>query len=254
MALDRHRLNGISEKAKLLAESERLSKALLDSMSHEIKTPIAAIKSATGNLAELQDGDSQMRHEMIVELQEATERLNRVVSNVLEASRLESGIVHPRYTECDIRELINVTLAETEKDLSAHKVFTKIGAGLPMVSLDFVLTQQALINLLSNCALHTPPGTPIEIGARLEDENVVLWVADAGPGIPPDSLPRIFEKFYRVPNSRTGGSGLGLSLVKGFAEAQGGQVTVENRPDKGAVFTIRLPRSAPVAGTQSKAL
>jgi two-component system sensor histidine kinase KdpD len=245
MALDRHRLNGISEKAKLLAESERLSKTLLDSMSHEIRTPLAAINSATGNLAELRDTDARIRQQMIAELQEATERLNRLVGNVLEASRLDSGTVKPRFNECDVRELINVALTETEKQLSGHEVRITIQPGLPVISLDFVLTQQALINLLTNCALHTPKGTLIEIEARLEDESLVLCIADRGPGIPSGSISHVFEKFYRVPNSRTGGTGLGLSLVKGFVEAQGGRVAVEKRLGGGVVFVLRLPRSNP---------
>jgi signal transduction histidine kinase len=111
--------------------------------------------------------------------------------------------------------------------------------------MDFVLMQQALSNLLSNAIFHTPVGTLIEIEARLEPESLALSVLDRGPGIPPNSLPRIFDKFYRVPNSRTGGTGLGLSLVKGFVEAQGGRVSAENRPGGGAAFTIRLPRPLP---------
>ena len=246
MAIERYRLNGISEKAKLLAESERLSKTLLDSMSHEIRTPIAAIQSATGNLAQLQDCDSRVRQEMIAEIQEATERLNRLVGNVLEASRLESGAVKPRLNECDVSELIHVVLADTEKDLKTHKITVAIEPRLPVVPMDFVLMQQALTNLLSNSALHTPAGTPIEIAARLEHANLLISVADRGPGIPPDCLPRIFDKFYRVPNSRTGGTGLGLSLVKGFIEAHGGRVKVENRSGGGVTFTICLPLPNPV--------
>jgi two-component system sensor histidine kinase KdpD len=237
-------LNGISEKAKLLAESERLSKTLLDSMSHEIRTPIAAIKSATGNLAELLDSDTEMRREMIAEIQEATERLNRLVGNVIEASRLESGAVVPRFNECDVGELLHVALADVEKELSAHQVAVRIQPDLPVVPMDFVLMQQAITNLLSNAALHTRPGTAIEVAARLSGQRVILSVADRGPGIPADCLPRIFDKFYRVPNSRTGGTGLGLSLVKGFVEAQGGQVTAENRPGGGVTFAISFPRPA----------
>ena len=134
---------------------------------------------------------------------------------------------------------------ETEKEWSTHKVNVTIQPGLPMISMDFVLTQQALINLLSNCALHTPAGTLIEIDARFKAESLTLSVADRGPGIPPASLPHLFEKFYRVPNSRTGGTGLGLSLVKGFVEAQGGRVAAENRPGGGAVFVLQLPRATP---------
>ena len=250
MALDRHRLNTISEKAKLLAQSERLSKTLLDSMSHEVRTPIAVIKSATGNLAQLQDGDEPMRAAMISEIQEATDRLNHLVGNILEASRLESGAVKPRINECDVSELIHVVLEAAEKDLALHPLTVEIQPRLPVVPMDFVLMQQALANLLSNSALHTPAGTPIELNARLEDDSLVLTVADRGPGIPADSLPRIFDKFYRVPNSRPGGTGLGLSLVKGFVEAQGGKVVAKNRPGGGTWFEIRIPRIRPGVDTE----
>jgi two-component system sensor histidine kinase KdpD len=184
---------------------------------------------------------------MVGEIQEATERLNRVVGNVLEASRLESGAVKPRLNECDVSELVHVALAETEKELSAHKVRVSFQAGLPVVPMDFVLMQQVLTNLLSNAALHTPEGTAVEVEARLDGDHLLLSVADRGPGIPPESLPRLFDKFYRVPNSRTGGTGLGLSLVKGFVEAQGGRVTAENRTGGGTIFTIRLLRGNPAS-------
>jgi len=111
--------------------------------------------------------------------------------------------------------------------------------------MDFELMLHALSNLLSNAAFHTPPGTEVQMQAKVRDGMLVLIVADNGPGIPPDSLDRVFEKFYRAPKARTGGTGIGLSLVKGFVEAQGGQVTAENRPTGGAVFTIRLPLAQP---------
>jgi two-component system sensor histidine kinase KdpD len=243
LALDRRRLSELSEKTRILAESERLSKTLLDSMSHEIRTPIAAIKSATGNLAELRNGDDQTRASMIAEIQEATDRLNRLVGNVLEAGRLESGALKPRLTECDVRELIQVAVQELEKELLRHHLTLIIQPDLPVFPMDFVLMQQALTNLLSNAALHTPSGTSVEILARIEGNTLLLTVADRGPGIPPESLSRIFDKFYRVPNSRTGGTGLGLSLVKGFVEAHGGRVTASNRPGGGMTFEIRLPRA-----------
>jgi two-component system, OmpR family, sensor histidine kinase KdpD len=242
LAIDRHRLNELSEKSKLLAESERLSKTLLNSMSHEIRTPLAAIKSATGNLVEFQeDSLSQPQREMIAEIQEATERLNRLVGNVLEISRLESGHVKPRLHWCDVRDLVHVAVKETRKELAAHKLGVEIAADLPLVRMDFVLMLQALTNLLSNAAFHTPAGTEVVIGARIENETLLFTVADRGPGIPPEAIHRIFDKFYRAPAARAGGTGLGLGLVKGFVEAQGGETRVENRTDGGAVFTIRLP-------------
>ncbi len=244
MAVDRHRLSTISEKSRLLVESERLSKTLLDCMSHEIRTPLAAIQSAVGNLAQAPESDRDFVREMLREINEATSRLNRLVGNVLEASRLESGTIKPRFNECDIGELIHVVVAETEKELRSHPVTVALPAKLPVICMDFVLMQQALKNLLSNSVLHTPPGTPVELRASIEERSLVLVVADKGPGIPHESLPRVFDKFYRVPNSRTGGTGLGLSLVKGFVEAQGGRVVAENLVGGGVSFTIRLPQMA----------
>jgi two-component system sensor histidine kinase KdpD len=210
-------------------------------MSHEIRTPIAAIKSATSNLLELREGESELQQGMIAEIQEATERLNRLVGNVLEVSRLESGTVRPRLNECDVSDLVNLAVAETEKELAGDRVTVQIAPRLPVVRMDFVLMQQALTNLLSNAALHTPAGAEVEVTARLEEETLVLAVADRGPGIHPDIMERIFDKFYRAPNAPAGGTGLGLSLVKGFVEAQGGRVRAVNRKGGGAIFAIYLP-------------
>ena len=242
LAVERHRLQQVSEKAKLLDESERLSKTLLDSMSHEIRTPLAAIKSAAGNLSELTAAASSgPQKAMIAEIQEATERLNRLVGNVLDITRLGSGNVKPRLNECDVAELVNLAVAETEQELAGHLLTVDIAPGLPVVPMDFVLMQQVLANLLSNAARHTPPGTPVHVAASVEHDSLLLVVADHGSGISHSLLPRIFDKFYRAPNASTGGTGLGLSLVKGFVEAQGGRVTAENGAEGGLAFTIRLP-------------
>jgi two-component system sensor histidine kinase KdpD len=255
--VDRHRLQQVSEKARMLLESERLSKTLLDSMSHEIRTPIAAIKGAVGNLAELTPAAaSASQRSMIAEIQEATERLNRLVGNILDITRLGSGGVKPRFTECDVAELVHLAVAETEQELAGHSLTVDIAPGLPIVSMDFVLMQQALANLLSNGARHTPPGTSVQIAASVDDDSLLLAVTDRGPGVPANVLPRIFDKFYRAPNASTGGTGLGLSLVKGFVEAQGGHVIAENAAGGGMGFTIRLPldktspRLAPVPSGQ----
>jgi two-component system sensor histidine kinase KdpD len=232
-------------EAKLIAESERLGKSLLDSMTHEVRTPIAAIKSATGNLIAFQDvplSDSQKA--MLSEIHEATERLNRLVGNVLEVTRLESGHLSPRITPCDVRDLVQVAIKETRKELVEHVLTTDIDPNVPLVApMDFVLTQQAVMTLLSNAAFHTPPKTPILLQVRRQAERIVFEVSDHGPGIAEDSIPHLFEKFYRAPNARAGGTGLGLSLVKGFVEAQGGEIDAGNAPNGGAVFAIRLPLS-----------
>jgi two-component system sensor histidine kinase KdpD len=159
LALDRERLSRLSEEARMLAESERLSKTLLDSMSHEMRTPLAAIRSATGNLAEMSETSStELQREMIGEIEEATARLNRLVGNIIEASRLESGNVRPRLTECDIADLVHVAVTEAEEQLLHHQLTVRLPAGLPLIRLDFVLMQRVLGNLLSNAALHTQLG------------------------------------------------------------------------------------------------
>ena len=242
LALDRHHLREESEKAKLLAESERLSKTMLNSMSHEIRTPIAVIKNATSNLLDIHEAPlTTSQQQVVAEIVEANERLDRLVGKALDITRLESGRVTPKIALCDVRDLVHVAVKETRKELARHKVVVEMAADLPLVAMDFVMTQQALMNLLSNAAIHTPAGTNVRVNARAENGQLILSVADDGPGIPPDSLARVFEKFYRCPQAPTGGTGLGLSLVKGFVEAQGGQVTAANAEGGGAVFTVYLP-------------
>lgn len=252
LSLDRHRLSELSGKAKLLAESERLSKMLLDSMSHEIRTPLAAIENATSSLVQLGHGTGAGA-EMIGEIREATERLNRLVGKVLDITRLEAGQVQPSFNECDVAEVVHFAVAGTERDLARHKVKVELARALPLLRLDFVFLQEALMNLLSNAAHHTPPGTLVELRVWALDSALFLVVADRGPGVPPESLPRIFDKFYRGPGAPTGGTGLGLSLVKGFVEALGGSVQAANRVGGGAEFTIRLPIK-PLDSSQSVAI
>jgi two-component system sensor histidine kinase KdpD len=252
LVLDRQRLRDAEQQAKLIAESERLSKTLLNSLSHEIRTPIAAITSAASNLSE-PNAAGEFRQDMVNEIQQATRRLNRLVGNLLNMTRLETGHVKPNLDWCDVADLVQVTLRDLESDLAGREVTSQVSPGLPLVKLDFVLMQQSLSNLLLNAALHTPLGTPIQVTARAEGSALVLNVADRGPGLLPDVLPFIFDKFYRAPAAPAGGTGLGLAIVKGFVEAQGGQITAENRAGGGASFTIRLPlaKSPPVPAEAS---
>jgi two-component system sensor histidine kinase KdpD len=245
VVLDRQRLREAEQGAKLLAESERLSKTLLNSISHEMRTPIAAITSAASSLHDGRDQGREFQQSMIVEIQEAAGRLNRLVGNLLNMTRLEAGYVKARLDWCDVGDLLQVTLKEIGKDLARHKVQMEVPPGLPLVRLDFVLMQQALTNLLLNAALHTPPGTAVQVAVTVENKTLAIAVADTGPGLAPDSVARVFDKFYRAPTAAAGGTGLGLSIVKGFVEAQGGQVQAANRPGAGALFTVRLPLSDP---------
>ena len=226
-----------------MVESEKLSKTLLNSISHELRTPIAAITAAATALTEVNTPDpSQLQKTLASEISESAARLNRLVGNLLDMTRLESGNVKPRLEWCDISDLINVALRHNERELSRHRIILSVPRPLALVKIDFVLMEQVLNNLLLNAAsTYTPAGTAVEIKARAQNSEMLLSVADRGPGLPEESLPHLFEKFYRVPGAPAGGTGLGLSIVKGLVEAHGGHVEVQNRPDGGAEFIVSLP-------------
>jgi two-component system sensor histidine kinase KdpD len=242
LVLDRVELRTAAEQARLLAESEKFSRTLLNSISHELRTPLAASTSAASALAAAETAPPEQRRALIGEIQEANARLNRVVGNLLDVARLESGQVRPRLDWHDARDLVQTTLRELQRELAAHPVKLDLPAAPLLVRLDFSLAQHALANLLLNAANHTPAGTPIEVQAQLANDNLALSVADRGPGIPPEWLPRIFDKFFRAPTAPTGGSGLGLTIVKGFVEAHGGTITATNRPGGGVMFTLNFPQ------------
>ena len=242
LVLDRIALRASAEQSKLVAESERLSNALLNSISHELRTPLAAITSATATLAEAKEASAELRRAMIAEIQEASARLNRLVGNLLDVTRLASGHVQATLDWCDVGDLIHATVRSLQRELSGRPVKIEVAEKLPLAKLDFTLMQQALSNLLLNAVVHTPPGTAILIQARQEHGALMLNVADSGPGLPQELLPRIFDKFVRGSEAAAGGSGLGLAIVKGFVEAHGGQIVAANRPGGGAIFTIRVPQ------------
>ncbi len=242
LVLDRLRLGAEAEQARVVAESERLSKSLLNSVSHELRTPIAAITTAVTTLDETVPGEQPgLARSLIGEIQTSTARLNRLVANLLDMTRLESGRVKPRLEWCDVNDVVNAAVRKTGKELAQHKVDVSLAPHLPLVKLDAVLVEQALLNLLVNAATYTPPGTLVEIAARASAEELSLTVADHGPGLPAESVSQVFDKFYRVPGAPAGGTGLGLSIVKGFTEALGGRTEAANRQGGGAVFTLRFP-------------
>ncbi len=245
LVLDRSELRAAAEQSRLLAESERLGRTLLNSISHELRTPLAASTSAASALADADAASSEHRHALLAEIQEANARLNRIVGNLLDVSRLESGQIRPRLDWHDARDLVQTTVRELRRELEQHPVQFDLPAAPLLARLDFSLLQQALANLLLNAVMHTPPGTPIDIRAALEGGELTLSVGDRGPGIAEDLLPRIFDKFTRGTRAPAGGSGLGLAIVKGFAEAHAGTVSVANRPGGGALFSISLPQAEP---------
>ncbi len=240
LVLDRQRLRDAETQAKLLAESERLGTTLLNSVSHELRTPLAAISSvASGVRAAGTLNPSQQS--LIEELDEATRRLNRLVQNLLDLSRLEAGHVRPNFDWHDMRDLVHAALQNLGRIMRQYEVKIDIPTNLPPMKLDAALTEQILVNLLGNAAVHTPAGTTVELSVRAEAGFLVLKVADNGKGLPAGNPMRLFDRFQRGADAAAGGTGIGLSLVKGFAETQGGSVCAENRANGGALFTVKLP-------------
>lgn len=227
-------------KSKLIAESERLGRTLLNSVSHEFRTPISSITAAASELR-ASGSLTPVQQKLTAEIETASARLNRVVQSLLSAARLRSGQIRPKPDWCDMPELVRLALRDVAALTAGHAIEVKIAPGLHLAKLDFVLTEQILANLVVNAAMHTPAGTAVEISARIERRDLILQVGDRGPGLPADQLKRVFDPFHRAATARPGGTGLGLAIVKGFAEAQGGRVSAENRPGGGALFTIILP-------------
>jgi two-component system sensor histidine kinase KdpD len=240
LVFDRERLRDAETQAKFLAESERMGTMLLNSVSHELRTPLAAISSVASGLRAAGELNAAQQS-LTVELDEATRRLNRLVRNLLDLSRLEAGHLRMNTDWHDLRDLLRSALQNLGQSLCRHELKVDVPGDFPPVKLDAILTEQILVNLLGNAAVHTPPGTKVEFSARAEENQLVLRVADNGPGLPPGDTVRWFDRFQRGPDAVAGGTGIGLSLVKGFAEAQGGSVSAENLASGGAMFKVKLP-------------
>jgi len=240
LLIEREKLRAASEREKLLAESDRLHRTLLDSVSHELKTPLSVLRSAT---EKLDTDDFRLRRNLTVEIRTATERLNHLVANLLSQSRLESGGLSAQLDWCDVRDVISSARRAVGDALAGHVVKVQIPAELPLFMADAPLMEQVLGNLLLNAAVHTPRGTSICVRAGLEDahDRVFIAVEDTGPGIASELRASLFQKFRRGNAARAGGLGLGLSIVRGFMLAQGGDVVAGTSPDGGACFTLYLP-------------
>lgn len=232
------------KKARDKEEKEttiKLYNTLLNSLSHELRTPIATIVGAVDTLKDNSEKISKANQiELLNQIDIASIRLNRQVENLLNMSRLETGMLQPKLDWCDTNELIHNIIQKIS--YSKTHVFSFVpNEKLPLFKFDRGLIEQVLQNLLLNALHYTPNGTQIEIKADLLDENCVFSISDNGPGIPDDQLELIFEKFYRLPQTKAGGSGLGLSIVKGFLEAHKGIIKAENNKNGGVTFIITLP-------------
>jgi two-component system sensor histidine kinase KdpD len=244
LVIERELLDEAAEQSLMLHESERLYAALLSSISHELRTPIATITGSAGLLATHADGDSRMRAELIRSIQGAASRLNRLVANLLDMSRLDAGRVKLKLDWCDVGEVIGVAAQRVEDCLLQRPLNIDVPPDLPLVQMDFALMEQVLVNLLDNACNYSPADALISIEVRLLQGKLVIAITDGGKGIPPDDLERVFDKFYRVPGTATGGTGLGLSICRGLVEAHGGTLVADNAPGAGARFTITLTTGA----------
>ena len=243
LAIDRVQLARDVDATKLLAETERLRTALLTSIGHDLKTPLASILGAISALRSYGASYGEAaREDLLATAQEEAERLARFVDNLLDMTRLEAGALGPKREPVDVADAVGSALRRTSRLLAGHRVETDLPANLPLLRADFVLLEQVLVNLLENAARYAPAGTPVEIAARIGDEAFLLEVRDRGPGIPPDEAGRIFDRFYRALNAVPGkGVGLGLAVAKGFVEAMGGTIAAHERQGGGAVFRLSFP-------------
>jgi len=244
IALDRVNLAEEARDAALRAKTEELRSGLLSAVSHDLRTPLATITGAATTLRESAALAPAQRRELLDAICEEAERLERLVANLLDMTRLDSGAVEPKREWVPLEEVVGGALTRLEKRLAGRAVATEIAPGLPLVSLDPVLVQQLFVNLLENAAKYTPAGTEIEIHASREGGTLVVDVADRGPGIPPGDEERIFERFHRGAHAGVRGVGLGLPIARAIAHAHGGRLVAANRPGGGAVFRLTLPIGA----------
>ena len=245
LAVERVNLVRDVDQAKLLAETDRLRSALLTSISHDLRTPLASILGAASSLTS-QHGmlDDAAKRVMLSTIQEEAERLNRFIGNLLDMTRLESGPLAPKGGLADLSDVVGAVLRRARRILAVYTVKVDLEPGLPMLDIDMVLFEQVLFNLLDNAAKYSAAGSTIEIEASRRLERVQIRIADEGEGLPAGDLERVFDKFYRVRGAdrQRAGTGLGLAICRGFVEAMGGTIVAANRPDRtGALFTIDLP-------------
>jgi two-component system sensor histidine kinase KdpD len=244
---ERARLVEESNRLQLLEEVDRLRAALIGSVSHDLRTPLASIKASISDLADpgllLSDDD---RATLLRTTEEETDRLTRLVTNLLDMSRIQAGALVPHTSATPLDELIGAVAGRLGPTLGEGRLAVEIADGLPLADVDYLLVEQVLSNLLENAARYTPPGTAVTVrAAAVGDGEVEVAVVDHGPGVAEQERERIFDQFYRLRAEGQGpvGTGMGLAIVKGIAEAHGGRIWVEGTPGGGATFVLRLPVS-----------
>jgi len=228
----------------LLQATEKLQAALLNSISHDLRTPLVSITGALSSLREESLNINQEGRDSLLETAYGeAERLNRLVANLLNMTRLEANAIHLRLEPCDIQDAIGSALNQLEERLGNKPIVVTIPEGLPLVSLDFALFGQVLVNVIDNAVKYSPKDSQIDIDVTQTEKTISIHVCDRGIGIPEEDLERVFDKFYRVSRPESvNGTGLGLAICKGIVEAHGGQISAANRQGGGTVITITLPK------------
>ncbi|MBA2276745.1 MAG: hypothetical protein H0W06_03190 [Chloroflexia bacterium] len=243
LALERVRLAEDAARAAALAQSDELKSALLAAVSHELRTPLAAIKASVTSLIDpTVEWDDAAQSEFLQAINEETDRLTRMLSNLLDLSRIEGGALKPEKEWYDVAELV-VDVAHRLASLAVrYRLTTEVEPDLPVVHFDYVQIAQVMMNLGENAVKYTLPGTEIVLSARRVHNSVELAVRDRGPGIPASRLPHIFNRFYRADGAgRVAGTGIGLAICKGFVEAHGGRIHAESREGSGTTIRFSLP-------------
>ncbi|MDQ3007705.1 MAG: ATP-binding protein, partial [Chloroflexota bacterium] len=242
LALERSWLAQAESRARVLEESDRLKSVLLSSVSHELRTPLSTIKAASSSLRENEiSWDSPARVELISAIDDEADHLNILVGNLLDMSRIESGVLKPKREWNILPEILGTVLVRMRHRIGDHQIEVDIPESLPLVPVDYVQMEQVFTNLVSNSVKYAPEKTRICIRAFVEDESIHVQVSNQGPQVPQEHLERIFDKFYRITAAdRVTGTGLGLSICKGIIEAHGGRIWAANMPD-GLAFNFTLP-------------
>ncbi len=248
-AIERTQLAEEARRATLRAETEQLRNALLSSVSHDLRTPLAVVTGATTALLDAGGPrDERSRRELLETARQEAERLNRLVGNLLDMTRLEAGALKVRKEPQPIEEVVGAALNRMEDRLRGREVRTSVPRDLPLVPFDSALIEQVLVNLLENATKYTPAGSPIDVSVEGTESEVRVEVSDRGPGVSPENVERVFDKFYRVREGEGGGVGLGLTICRGIVSAHGGRIWVEPRPGGGALFRFTLPLESGGAG------
>jgi len=249
LASEREHLSTQAQLARFEIEAERMRNILLSSVSHDLRTPLTVIAGSASSLLEGEKSlDPVTKHELAQSIYEEAKRLDRLVYNLLEMSRLQSGEVKFNQEWHVLEEVIGCALAQLDSQLHDHPVTISLPTDLPLIQIDGLLMERVLINLLENSMKYTPSGTPVEISGQVQDQELLVAIADRGPGLPAGQEERLFEKFYQVVPGSARGAGLGLTICRSIVEFHGGRIWAANRPEGGAVFyfTIPLVEGAPI--------